>query len=189
MKARKAPPLSIMPPTGAAKKASNERNSIQYLKTQTAILPDPIQKPTHASKVLTKTHTAFTKPSTDQEDTSVRKTVRHMRTGSDGGKPSKVGLRTKPNDRSVDQKAFKHLKTGDQFPQSPTQLSTPSRQIDPSSDKNGEKESSLQPQKFTIEPSVTLTKVRSKIISSLYQGTNTSKQSFELKATIESSKS
>ena len=43
----------------------------------------------------------------------MRKTVRHMRTGSDGGKPSKVGLRTKPNDRSVDQKAFKHLKTGD----------------------------------------------------------------------------
>jgi len=117
----------------------------------------------------------------------VRKTGRHIRTGSDGAKPSKVGLRSKPNDKSlVEQKVLKQSKTGDQ---SPTQLSTPSRQIDPSSELNGDKEGSLQPQKFTIESSVTLTKVRSKPTLTLSQGTNTNKQSFELKSAAELSKS
>lgn len=117
----------------------------------------------------------------------MRKTGRHVRTGSDGTKPSKVGLRSKPNDKSlVEQKVLKQSKTGDQ---SPTQLSTPSRQIDPSSELNGDKEGSLQPQKFTIESSVTLTKVRSKPKLTLSQGTNTNKQSFELKSAAELSKS
>ena len=107
------------------------------------MLPEPSSKPTYAYNIFTKTHTAFPKTAADHEDTSVRKTGRHVRTGSDGVKPSKAGLRSKPNEKNIpDQKAPKQSKTGDQ---SPTQLSTPSRQIDPSSELNGDKESSLQP--------------------------------------------
>lgn len=99
MKARKAPQLSAMPPTGAFKKPSNERNSIQYLKTHTSALPETSSKPINAYKIFTKTHTAFPKTTADHEDTSVRKTGRHARTGSDGIKPSKAGVRNKTNDK------------------------------------------------------------------------------------------
>ncbi len=100
MKARKAPQLSAMPPTGAAKKPSNERNSIQYLKTQTSVLPETSSKPIHAYTIFTKTQTAFPKNTADQQDSSVRKSGRHARTGSDGIKPSKAGIRNKANEKS-----------------------------------------------------------------------------------------
>lgn len=80
----------------------------------------------------------------DQEDINLRKTGRHIRQGSDGIKPSKVVLITKQTPKSaklkIEKKSSKHTRTEDQ---SPAQLSSPSRQIDPSSELTGDKEGSI----------------------------------------------
>lgn len=67
MKAKKSAQSSItatvgqIPPSGAIKKQTQERNSIQYLKTQAyALAPDSYKAHSSAAnKISTKTNTAF----------------------------------------------------------------------------------------------------------------------------------
>jgi len=47
------------------------------------------------NNIFIKTNTALTKPAADHEDINVRRTVRHVRTGSDGAKPTSNSIKSK----------------------------------------------------------------------------------------------